>query len=443
MKPRKVIIAGAAGRDYHNFLAYFKDNPAYRVVAFTGTQIPGIANRRFPKEMAGRLYKKGIPILPEERLPELIKKQGIDEVVFSYSDVSNGYIMEKAAMVSASGADFVLLGPKATTLVSKKPVIAVCAVRTGAGKSPTTRKIVRTLKEMGVKPALIRHPMPYGNLRKQEIQRFAGLEDLDRHNCTIEEKEEYEGHIEEGVVVYAGVDYEKILRSAEKESDVIIWDGGNNDFPFYKPNLHIVIADARRPGHELSYYHGSVNVRMADIVIINKAKTARKKDVKQVRENMRSLNPQALILKANMTKTADRPELIKGKRVLVVEDGPTLTHGGLSIGAGYLAAMKYGAKRVVDPRPYAVGSIGKTFKKFRHLEKVLPAMGYGRKQMKELERTINRTPSDCVVIGTPIDLGRYIRINKPLTNVTYEIHIMGKPGIRDIVESFVKKYIRL
>lgn len=442
MTPRKVIIAGAAGRDYHNFLLLFRDNPGYRVVAFTATQIPGIANRRFPRELAGKRYRKGIPIFPEEKLPELIKKHNVDEVVFAYSDVSNQYIMEKAALVSACGADFVLVGPHATMLKSRKPVISVCAVRTGAGKSPTTRKICRILKETGIKPVLVRHPMPYGKLEKQICQRFASYEDMDRHKCTIEEREEYEGHINEGVTVYAGVDYEKILRRAEKEADVIVWDGGNNDFPFYRPDLHIVIADARRPGHEVSYYHGSVNVRMADVVIINKTKTASREDIKTVEKNIKRLNPRAVVVRANMHKEADRPDLIRGRRVLVVEDGPTLTHGGLDIGAGYLAAMKYKAKKVVDPRPYALGTIKETFRRYSHLEKVLPAMGYRRKQIRELEKTINRIPCDSVIVGTPIDLGRYLKINKPLVRVTYEIHTTERPNIKEIVERFVKSKIK-
>ncbi len=441
MNPRKVIIAGAAGRDYHNFLMYFKNNPRYKVVAFTAAQIPGIEKRVFPKELAGRRYKKDIPTFPETKLPELIKRYNIDEVFFAYSDVSNQYIMEKAALVSACGADFVLTRPEATMLKSRRPVISVCAVRTGAGKSPTTRKICRILKEMNINPVLVRHPMPYGKLKKQICQRFASYEDLDKHKCTIEEREEYEGHINEGVTIYAGVDYEKILRRAEREADVIIWDGGNNDFPFYKPDLHIVLADARRPGHELSYYHGSVNVRMADVVIINKIKTASKRDIETIEENVKMLNPEALVVKANMHKEADRPDMIRGKRVLVVEDGPTLTHGGLSFGAGYLAAMKYKAKKVVDPRPYAVGTIKKTFRKYKHLEKVLPAMGYGRKQIKELEKTINRIPCDSVIVGTPVDLGRYLKINKPLVKVTYEIHTTERPSIKEMIERFVRKKI--
>jgi predicted GTPase len=435
---KKVIIMGAAGRDFFNFLIYFKNNPDYKVVAFTAAQIPGIEKRSFPRSLAGRLYNNDIPIHPEHMLPGLIKKHNVDEVVFAYSDVSNRYINKKKRLVKGCGARLVILGPEATMLSSKKPVISVCAVRTGAGKSPTTRKISRILRGRGMRVVIVRHPMPYGDLEKQAVQRFKTRKDLDKNKCTIEEREEYESHIKEGVTVYAGVDYEKILRSAEKEADIIIWDGGNNDFPFYKPDLHMVIADARRPGHELTYYHGTVNVRMADAVIINKVKTAKKRDVEQIRRNIRKLNQEAVIIKANMTKSADRPELIRGKRVLVLEDGPTLTHGGLSIGAGYLAAMKYHAREIVDPRPYAVGSIKETFKKYNHLENVLPAMGYGSRQIKELEKTINNTECDSVIIGTPVDLGRYLRINKPTTNVTYDIHAIGRPTIKGVVERFVK-----
>jgi predicted GTPase len=449
LKPRspetrkRVIIMGAAGRDFHNFLAYYRNRPEYEVVAFTATQIPGISHRTFPKSMTGRFYRKAIPIYPESELTELIKRLKVDEVVFSYSDVSNRYISERRRLVKRHGASFLILEPDKTMLKSSRPVISVCAVRTGSGKSPTTRKVARALSDMGLRVVVVRHPMPYGNLKRQSVQRFKTARDLGRHKCTIEEREEYEGHIKEGVVVYAGVDYEKILRRAEKEADVIIWDGGNNDFPFFRPDLSIVIADARRPGHELSYYHGTVNVRMADYVIINKVKTAKSRDVERVASNVRRLNPKATILRANMTKLADKPELIEGKKVLVVEDGPTLTHGGLSIGAGYLAAVKYKASKIIDPRPYAVGSIRKVFKEFRHLREVLPAMGYGKSQMTELQRTINKADCDSVVIGTPVDLGRYIKIKKPLTNVVYDIHLIGKPTIKDIVERFVKKESRI
>lgn len=431
---------GAAGRDFHNFLVYYKDNPKYNVVAFTAAQIPGIARRSFPKSMAGKLYSGNIPVYPEGLLVELIKKLRVDEVAFAYSDVSNNYINERRKLVENNGARFVILGPDETMIKSKKPVISICAVRTGAGKSPTTRKVAKHLVAMGLRVVVVRHPMPYGDLKSQSVQRFCTVNDLDRHNCTIEEREEYEAHIKEGVIVYAGVDYKEILRRAEKEADIIVWDGGNNDFPFFRPDLCIVIADARRPGHELNYFHGTQNVRMADYLIINKVKTAKKKDVEKVRRNLTRLNPKATILLANMTKQADKPELIKGKRVLVVEDGPTLTHGGLSFGAGYLAAMKYKAREVIDPRPYAVGSIKETFTLYKHLKKVLPAMGYGQKQMLELQQTINGADCDSVVIGTPVDLGRYLKIRKPSTNVVYEIHIIGKPKIEDVVKKFVKQY---
>jgi predicted GTPase len=436
---RKVIIAGAAGRDFFNFLSFYRNNPGYVVVAFTAAQIPGISRRKFPASMAGPGYRKGIPIYDESKLPELIGRLGADEVSFSYSDVDNQHIMEMASLVSSCGADFVLLGPESTMLESRKPLLSVCAVRTGSGKSPTTRKIARMLREMGFRAAVIRHPMPYGDLEKQAVQRFAEIKDMDRHKCTIEEREEYEGHIENGIVVYAGVDYEAILRKAEKEADIILWDGGNNDFPFYRPDLQIVIADARRAGHEMEYFNGMVNVRMADIVIINKVRTTHSSNVKEIEKNIRKLNPKAMIIKADMNKVADKPELIRNRKVLVVEDGPTLTHGGLSIGAGYLAARKYGAKQVIDPRPFAVGSIRATFNKFTHLEKILPAMGYGTKQMKELERTINRAKCDTVVIGTPIDLGRYLKIDKPFTNVDYDIKVIKGISIERIVKDFLKR----
>ena len=437
-RPRKVIIMGAAGRDFHNFLVFFRNNPDYRVVAFTASQIPGIARRSFPKSLAGRLYRSDIPIYPEAKLAELIKKHCADEVVFAYSDVNNEYIMERAACVTAAGADFRLMGPETTMLQANKPVISICAVRTGAGKSPTTRKTAETLMEFGLRVAVVRHPMPYGNLEEQSAQRFACIDDLKRHKCTIEEIEEYENHINSGTIVYAGVDYERILRMAEREADIIIWDGGNNDFPFYRPDLRIVVADARRPGHEIEYYHGNVNIRMADLVIINKVKTAEKRDIETVKRNIEKLNPGAIIMRANMTKTADRPELIRGKRVLVIEDGPTLTHGGLEIGAGYLAAKKYGAKSIIDPRPFAVGSIKETFRRYPHLSRILPAMGYGTRQMKELEKTINRAQCDSVIIGTPVSLGRYLRIRKPSANVTYDIHTIGKPGLKEVVRKFAE-----
>ena len=441
-RPIRVLIMGAAGRDFFDFLSFFKDRSDYRVKAFTATQIPGISHRRFPKEMAGKLYRKDIPIFSESQLPHLIKKLEIDEVYFSYSDVTQGYIMDRASLVASCGARFCLLPPDMTMLKSKKPIISICAVRTGAGKSPTTRMVSNVLRDMGLRVVVVRHPMPYGNLIKQAIQRYENIDDLDKNKCTIEEREEYESHINNGIIVYAGVDYEGILKQAEKEADIIIWDGGNNDPPFYKPDLHIVIADARRSGHELTYYHGSVNVRMADIVMINKVRTTDSKNVRQIERNVKSINPKAVILKSDMTKKVDNSNLIRNKKVLVVEDGPTLTHGGLSIGAGYLAARMFGAKEIIDPRPYAVGSIKKTFSKFPHLEKVLPAMGYSKFQMEELERTINRTPADSVVIGTPVDLAKHLKIKKPSTRVTYDIKVLTRPGLDYHIRKFSNRIKR-
>ncbi len=437
---RKVIIMGAAGRDFHNFNVYFRDNENYEVVAFTATQIPNIENRRYPPELAGRLYPEGIPIYPEEELPELIKKYDVDEVVFAYSDVSHEYVMHRASIAHASGADFVLLGPKSTMLKSSKPVIAVTAVRTGSGKSQTSRKVFRILRDMGLKVVSIRHPMPYGDLVKQKVQRFASYEDLDKNECTIEEREEYEPYIDMGGVVYAGVDYEAILREAEKEADVIIWDGGNNDFPFIKPDLWIVVADPHRPGHEMKYHPGETNFRAADVIIINKMETANRDDIQIVRENIEKANPNAIVIEAASPLFVDHPEMIKGKRVLVVEDGPTLTHGGMRYGAGYVAAKKYGAREIVDPRAYAVGSIVDTYKKYSHLDVILPAMGYGEKQIKELEETINNADVDVVVSGTPINLSRVVKVNKPIVRVRYELDEIGKPTLTDVIEDFVKKH---
>jgi predicted GTPase len=417
----KVLIMGAAGRDFHNFNVYFRDNENYEVVAFTAAQIPGIAGRIYPKELAGPLYGNGIPIYPEEELPSLIKKHSIGQVILAYSDLSHEMVMQKASLVLADGADFRLMGTESTMLRSIKPVISVCAVRTGAGKSPTSQKLVDILKERGYRVVVVRHPMPYGDLIKQECQRFASMEDCVRNECTIEEREEYEPYICCGGVVYSGVDFKKILGAAEKEADIIIWDGGNNDIPFYKPDLHIVIADPHRAGHELTYYPGEVNVRLADVVIVNKVDSARKEDVELVIKNVRSINKKAIIIKANSAITADKPELIKGKHVLVVEDGPTLTHGGMSFGAGVIAAKKYGAKEVIDPHPHAVGSILKVYKDFPHLGAVLPAMGYSEAQMKELEMTINAVDCDAVIAGTPIDLGNLLGLNKSVVRVRYRI----------------------
>ncbi len=425
---------GAAGRDFHNFNVYYRNNPKYEVVAFTATQIPGIEKRAYPLELAGPEYPNGIPIYPEEDLPELIKKHGVNEVVFSYSDVSHEYVMHKASIALANGADFRLMGPFATMLKAKVPVVSICAVRTGSGKSQTSRRVTKILREKGFRVVVVRHPMPYGDLAKQVCQRFASHEDLDKHECTIEEREEYEPHINNGIVVYAGVDYEKILREAEKEADIIVWDGGNNDMPFYKPDLHIVVADPHRPGHEVAYHPGETNLRMADVVVINKVDTADPMNVATVRKNVKRLNPNAIIIEAASPITVDKPELIKGKRVLVVEDGPTLTHGNMPYGAGTIAAERLGATEIVDPRPYAVGSIVKKFDEYPHLGAVLPAIGYGKEQIKELEETINKTPCDVVLIGTPIDLRRVLQLNKPAARAKYELQEIGTPTLEDILK---------
>ncbi|NJE07879.1 GTPase [Thermococcus sp. M39] len=442
-KKKRVIILGAAGRDFHNFNVFFRNNPDYEVVAFTATQIPDIEGRIYPPELAGPLYPNGIPIWSEDDLEKIIKEHNIDIAVFAYSDVSHEHVMHLASRVHAAGADFWLLGPKSTMLKSSKPVIAVTAVRTGCGKSQTSRKVAKILKDLGYKVAVIRHPMPYGDLRKQIVQRFATYEDLDKYECTIEEREEYEPHIDYGHVVYAGVDYEKILREAEKEADIILWDGGNNDFPFYEPDLWIVVADPHRPGHELKYHPGETNFRAADVIIINKIETAYPENVQKVRENIEKVNPNAIVIEAASPIFVDKPELIKGKRVLVVEDGPTLTHGGMKYGAGYVAAKKFGAKEIIDPRPYAVGSIVETYKKYPHLDVILPAMGYSPKQIKELEETINRADADVVVIGTPIDLRRILNINKPAVRVRYELEEIGQPKLYDILKDFVEKCEKL
>ena len=417
----KILIMGAAGRDFHNFNVFFRDNDDYEVVAFTAAQIPGISGRSYPKQLAGRLYQKDIPVYPEEKLTQLIKENNIDQVILAYSDLSHETVMQKASLVLAAGADFRLMGTKSTMLQSKKAVISVCAVRTGSGKSPTSQKLVDIFKEKGISVVVVRHPMPYGDLMKQECQRFASMEDCIKNECTIEEREEYEPYICCGTVVYSGVDYERILRAAEDEADIIIWDGGNNDIPFFRTDLHIVIADPHRPGHELTYYPGEVNVLLADIVIVNKVDSARKEDVETVIRNVRSINKKAKIIKANSMITVENPEAIKGKRVLVVEDGPTLTHGGMAFGAGTIAANKYGAKEIIDPRLHAAGSILKVFQDFPHLGKVLPAMGYSSEQIKELENTINASDCDIVIAGTPIDLGGILELNKPVVRVRYMI----------------------
>ena len=433
MEKIRVIIMGAAGRDFHNFNVYFRENDSYEVVAFTATQIPGIEKRIYPPELAGPNYPSGIPIYSEEMLPELIKKYGVEQVVFAYSDVSYEYVMHRASIALSAGADFRLMGPLTTMLKARVPVVSVCAVRTGSGKSQTSRKVSKILRSKGYGVIVVRHPMPYGDLRNQVCQRFATLEDLDKYECTIEEREDYEPHIMNGVVVYAGIDYEKILREAEKEADIIVWDGGNNDIPFYKPDLHIVVADPHRPGHELRYHPGETNLRMADVVIINKVGTADPRNVETVKKNIREANPEALIIEAKSPINVDTPELIKGKRVLVIEDGPTLTHGGMPYGAGTIAAKKFGAGEILDPKPYAVGSIVEAYKKYRHLGPILPALGYGDHQIKELEETIKATPCDVVIVGTPIDLRRVLNLSKPAVRVRYELQEVGSPNLGEIL----------
>ncbi len=432
---RRVIIMGAAGRDFHNFNIFFRDNEDYEVAAFTATQIPNIDDRRYPGALAGRLYPDGIPIYLEKELPDLIKKYAIDEVIFAYSDIPHEEVMHKASIVIANGANFILMGTKDTMLESKLPVISVCAVRTGCGKSQTCRRISKILKDKGRRVAVIRHPMPYGDLVKQEVQRFSTFEDLDKNECTIEEREEYAPHIAMGTVVYAGVDYEKILRQAEKEADVIVWDGGNNDVSFYKPDIHIVVVDPHRAGHELSYHPGEANLRMADVIVINKMGTAQTEDIKILKTNIENVNPHAVVIKANSLINVDKLDMIKGKKVLVVEDGPTLTHGGMRYGAGVIAAEKF-AGEIVDPKPYAVGSIKQVFKKYPHIENLLPAMGYDQEQVKELEETINAVNCDTVLSATPINLNRIINVNKPIIRVAYELEEIGKPDLEDVLKDY-------
>ena len=434
MTKTKVLIMGAAGRDFHNFNTFFRDNEAYEVVAFTATQIPNIAGRKYPPELAGRLYPAGIPIYPEADLTDLIKQHDIDQVIFAYSDVSHAYVMHKASQVLAAGADYRLMGPKTTQIKSIKPVVSIGAVRTGAGKSQTTRRMTQILKDLGYKVVAIRHPMPYGDLVKQAMQRFATYADLDKYECTIEEREEYEPHIDRGVVIYAGVDYERILRDAEKEADIVVWDGGNNDLPFYRSDLHIVVADPHRPGHEVSYHPGEANLRMADVIVINKIDTADLDHIAQVRANIMAVNPDATVVEGASPIFVDDPSAIKGKSVLVIEDGPTLTHGEMAYGAGVVAARRFGAAEIIDPRPYAVGSITATYQKYPTTGAVLPAMGYGAEQMKELGETINNTPSDLVLVATPIDLRRVVEINRPSQRVRYELQEIGQPTLADILE---------
>ncbi|MDH4260031.1 MAG: cyclic 2,3-diphosphoglycerate synthase [Gammaproteobacteria bacterium] len=433
MSRQRVIIMGAAGRDFHNFNVYFRDNAAFDVVAFTATQIPNIDGRTYPAKLAGGRYPKGIPIHPESDLVKLIRSLKADQVVFAYSDVSHETVMHKASQVLAAGADFHLMGARTTQIKSSKPVVSVCAARTGSGKSQTSRRVAELLIARGYKVAAIRHPMPYGNLVKQAVQRFASYKDLAAQNCTIEEREEYEPHIDRGILVYAGVDYERILRQAEAEVDIILWDGGNNDLSFYHSDVLIVVVDSHRPGHELSYHPGETNLLMADVVVINKVDTANRDDVMAVRENVRSRNPDAILIEAASPIFVEDPAAIRGKRVLVVEDGPTLTHGEMAYGAGWVAARRFGAADIIDPRPFANGTISETYARYPTTGNVLPAMGYGDKQMRELERTINRSDADLVLIGTPIDLGRLLKLNKPSQRIRYELQEIGKPTLAEVL----------
>ncbi len=435
MSPIRTLIMGAAGRDFHNFNVYFRNNPDYEVVAFTATQIPDIEGRTYPAELAGAQYPAGIPIYAESELLTLIRHRNVDQVIFAYSDVPHEYVMHIASKVLAAGADFRLLGPKYTQVKSVKPVVSVCAVRTGSGKSQTTRRVSLILRGMGYQVAAIRHPMPYGDLVRQAVQRFADYSDLEKHQCTIEEREEYEPHLDNGVIVYAGVDYEKILRQAEQEVDIILWDGGNNDFSFYVSDLQIVVADPHRPGHESSYHPGETNARMADVFVINKVDTANPDSVIALRQNLRNLNPQAIQIEAASPLFVQDPAAIQGKRVLVIEDGPTLTHGEMAYGAGWVAARRFGAAAIVDPRPYAVGSIAETYRKYPSTGPILPAMGYGEAQIRDLEATIRQSEVDLVISATPIDLTRILKINKPLQRVRYELQEIGQPTLVDILKS--------
>ena len=418
---RRVLIMGAAGRDFHNFNIFFRNNPQFKVVCFTATQIPNIENRKYPKELAGKGYPKGISIFLEKELTNLIKKYDIDVVLFSYSDIPYNYVMHKASEAIAAGADFWLLGAKSSMLKSRRKVISVCAVRTGSGKSQTTRRICEILNKFKIKSSVIRHPMPYGDLKKQIVQKFSRLKDLDKHDCTIEEREEYEPHIKKGNVVFAGVDYGLILRKAEKISDVIVWDGGNNDLPFYQPDLHIVVVDPFRLGDESTYHPSEANIRLADVVVINKTDTAPRKDVKILKRNVKNLNSNAIIIEATSPTSVDRPELIRKRSVVVVADGPTLTHGGMSFGAGIVAAERFKAKKIVNPRPYVIGSIKKAYTQYPQIGNLIPALGYGQKQIRELEKSINNTPADAIIIATPFDLRKFMRLNKPTAKVDYEL----------------------
>lgn len=439
MQRIRILIMGAAGRDFHNFNIVFRDDPSYEVVAFTAAQIPNIVGRTYPPILAGPLYPQGVPIHAEEELDALIETRHIDQVVFSYSDLSHEEVMHRTSRVIAKGADFRLLGARATMLRASKPVISVCAVRTGCGKSPAARKIANLLGEQGQRVAVVRHPMPYGDLANQAVQRFVTLDDMQRHECTIEEREEYEPHIAQGHVVYAGVDYAKILRQAEAEADVLLWDGGNNDLPFFVPDLEIVLLDPHRAGHERTYFPGEVNFLRADVLILTKLDTADAAGILTVRKNIHAFNPQAIVIDSAMPVAVDKAPLLRAKRVLVVEDGPTLTHGGMRFGAGVLAAHKYGASDLVDPRPHAVGSIQQTFAKYPHMNSVLPAMGYGSTQIHELEQTIQRVPCDVVLVATPIDLRRLITILQPTVRVSYELEEIGRPTLRDVIGDFVRR----
>ncbi len=442
MPRTRILIMGAAGRDFHNFNTVYREDKTVEVVAFTATQIPNIDGRKYPAKLAGKLYPRGIPIYAETDLPRLIKQHRIDRVVFSYSDVSFTYVMERASVVNACGADFEILGPQHTMLEARVPVVAIVAVRTGSGKSQTSRKVCTYLRSQGLRVVAVRHPMPYGDLVQQKVQRYATLDDLRRHKCTVEEMEEYEPHIVSGTIIYAGVDYGAILRQAEQEADVIVWDGGNNDSSFYKPDLTITVVDPHRPGHEATYHPGATNVHLADVIVVNKVDSAPRENIDAVIARVRSMNPRAIIVEGASPITVEEPGLLAGKSVLVVEDGPTLTHGEMAFGAGTIAAQKFGAREIIDPRPYAVRSIARTFEKYPKTGMLLPAMGYGTKQMKDLEETINRVPCDTVVIGTPIDLRRVIKIRKPSTRVTYALDEVTKPDLAEILKKFLRKVRR-
>jgi len=443
MPKKNVIIIGAAGRDFHNFNTYFRDNDSYNVVAFTAAQIPDIDGRKYPAVLAGRLYPEGIPVFAEANLADLIHKFKVEDCVFSYSDVTYQKVMAVSALVNAAGANFVLLGPDATMVKSTKPVIAVGAIRTGCGKSQTSRRVIELLMAKGLKVVAVRHPMPYGDLAEQKVQRFATISDLEKHKCTIEEMEEYEPHVVRGNVIYAGVDYEAILRAAENDSagcDVVVWDGGNNDFPFYKPDLMITVTDPHRAGHELRYYPGEVTLRLADVVVINKIDSSSPEGIQMVRESINKVNPRAIVIDGASPIRVDDPSVIKGKRVLVVEDGPTLTHGEMKLGAGIVAARKFGAAELIDPRLFTVGKLTETFSIYQNIGTLLPAMGYGEQQLKDLEETINKTDCDSVVIATPIDLNRIISIRKPNTRVYYDLQEIGDPNLTQVIDEFVKKF---